>query len=153
VASPDRFSLTDGLTIAAVILAIAALAIPHWLRGHIATNEAAAVNSLLAINSAELKYAAAKPDVGFACALPDLADVPLQTAPLPDPALAGGAKNGYLFSITQCIGEPATSYLAVARPAAPNQTGVRVFCSDQTGVVRFTPDIRVACTNASRPVK
>jgi hypothetical protein len=153
MASPNRFSLTDGLTIAAVILAITALAIPHWLRGRIAANEAAAVNSLLAISSAQLKYAAAKPDVGFACALPELANPALQTAAASDTALAGGAKSGYLFSITQCIGEPATFYLAVAQPAAPNQTGVRVFCSDQTGVVRFTPDVRVACTNASRPVK
>ena len=149
----DRFSLTDGLTIAAVILAIAALAVPHWLRGRIAANEAAAVNTLLAINSAQLKYAAAEPDVGFACTLPDLANAAPQTRALSDTALAAGAKNGYLFSITRCIGEPATSYLAIARPVTPNQTGVRVFCSDQTGVVRFTPDVGVACTSTSRPVK
>ena len=140
MARPDRFSLTDGLTIAAVILAIAALAIPHWLCGRVAANEAAALNSLLAINSAQLKYAAAQPNVGVTCALPNLANPALQTAASSDTALAGGAKNGYLFSITQCIGEPATSYLAIAQPAAPNQIGVRGFCSDQTGVVRFTPD-------------
>jgi type II secretory pathway pseudopilin PulG len=149
----DRFSLSDSLMVVAVILVIAALAVPNLLRPQIAANEAAAVNLLLAINSAQLKYAAAKPNVGFACALSALSGPGLLTAGPADPALAGGSKNGYRFSITGCSGRPATSYLVVARPAAPNKTGVRVFCSDQTGIVRLTPDIRLACTTRSRPVQ
>ena len=142
------FSLTDLLIIVAVILVIAAIAIPKLLRPQLAANEAAAANSLLVINAAEIKYAAANPTLGFVCTLPALAGPRLI-----DAALAGGSKAGYAFSIAGCSGKPATSYLATARPTVPGETGTRVFCSDQTGIIRFSPDSRLLCTSISRPVE
>jgi type II secretory pathway pseudopilin PulG len=136
------------LIIVAVILVIAAIAIPKLLRPQLAANEAAAANSLLVISSAELKYAAGNPTVGFTCTLSPLAD-----RRLIDPALAGGSKAGYVFSLAGCSGAPATSYLATAQPAVPGETGTRVFCSDQTGIIRFSPDSRLPCTTLSRPVE
>jgi type II secretory pathway pseudopilin PulG len=153
MARQNRFSLSDLLMVLAVVVVIAAIVIPSLLRPEMAANEAAAVNSLRVINAAEITYAATRPDFGFACTLTALASGASQTATPMDPALASGAKKGYLFSIFGCSGVPATSYVVVAQPAMPNKTGVRVFCSDQTGIVRFTPDSRLGCTTLSRLVE
>ena len=63
------FSLIELLIVVAIILIIAAIAIPNLLRSRIAANEASAVGSLRTINTAEVTYASTYPMVGFA---PDL---------------------------------------------------------------------------------
>ena len=63
------FSLIELLIVVAIILIIAAIAIPNLLRSRIAANEASAVGSLRTINTAEVTYASTYPAVGFA---PDL---------------------------------------------------------------------------------
>jgi type II secretory pathway pseudopilin PulG len=147
------FSLTDVLIIVAVIVVIGTLVMPRLLRSGLAAGEASAMDSVRLINTAEITYASRYPDRGFTCALSALADKSNSPDPLLDPALAARTKNGYHFLLSNCNGTPATSYLLVAVPTVPNQTGVRSFCSDQTGIVRYTADSATSCTANSRPVE
>lgn len=117
------------------ILIVAAIAIPNLLRARIAANEASAVGEVRALNTAEVNYSVA-PEAGFTCSLSDLGgsmDVPL----------AGGRKSGYVFALSGCAAEttrgPNVKYQVVAYPFAYNQSGVRAFCSDEAGIIRFEP--------------
>src|SRR5438094_8975810 len=64
-----RFSLIELLIVVAIILIIAAIAIPNLLRARIAANEASAVSSLRTINTAEVTYSTTYPTVGYAATL------------------------------------------------------------------------------------
>jgi len=125
------------------ILIIAAIAIPNLLRARIAANEASAVAALRTVNTAELSYQSEYPKVGFACNLPALGghgpSAPsADHAQLIDESLAAGWKNGYSFEIRNCVYDvvEGNKYQVVAYPRVRNQSGVRAFCSDQTGIVR-----------------
>ncbi len=63
------FSLIELLIVVAIILIIAAIAIPNLLRSRMAANEASAVGSLRTINTSEVTYSSTYPDQGFS---PDL---------------------------------------------------------------------------------
>src|SRR3954468_18580241 len=104
------FSLIELLIVVAIILIIAAIAIPNLLRARMAANEASAVASVRTVNTAEITYNSTYPTVGFAPALTNLggavgaACVPSSTtACLLDAVLskngnpAGGGKAGFLF--------------------------------------------------------
>src|SRR6266545_1823792 len=67
------FSLIELLIVVAIILIIAAIAIPNLLRARIAANESAAVGNMRTINTAEVSYTTAYPATGYAAALDDLA--------------------------------------------------------------------------------
>src|SRR6267378_757400 len=69
------FSLIELLIVVAIILIIAAIAIPNLLRSRMAANEASAVGSLPTINTAEVTYSTTYPSVGFATALANLGGV------------------------------------------------------------------------------
>src|SRR6185436_12309495 len=69
---PDGFSLIELLIVVAIILIIAAIAIPNLLRARIAANEASAVSSIRTIVGAEATYQLAYPTVGFADTLAQL---------------------------------------------------------------------------------
>ncbi|HXM92421.1 MAG TPA: prepilin-type N-terminal cleavage/methylation domain-containing protein, partial [Candidatus Dormibacteraeota bacterium] len=56
------FSLIELLIVVAIILIIAAIAIPNLLRSKMAANESSAVGSLRTINTAEVTYATAYPN-------------------------------------------------------------------------------------------
>ena len=60
------FSLIELLIVVAIILIIAAIAIPNLLRSRIAANEASAVGSIRTINTAEVTFASTYPNHGFA---------------------------------------------------------------------------------------
>lgn len=118
-----------GLAFIPVILILAAIAIPNLLRARIAANEAMAVSSIRSITSAETRYAESHRSAGYTCSLSDLRnDI--------DDRLAEGQKYGYVFELRGCAGEgsgtPNTKYQVVANPMTRNQTGTRVFCSDET---------------------
>jgi len=98
------FSLIELLIVVAIILIIAAIAIPNLLRSRIAANEASAVGSLRTLNTAEITYNTTYPNVGFACSLTVLGPpasggaASSGTAGLIDSNLAGGNKSGYVFT-------------------------------------------------------
>jgi type IV pilus assembly protein PilA len=133
------------LALIPVILIVAAIAIPNLLRARIAANEASAIHSVRQIHAAEVTYYLANPNTGYTCALSDLAGneraASMTKARLIDDRLASGTKSGYQFVVQNCVrpdkGEG--KYQVVAYPVSRNQTGVRAFCSDETGVIKFDP--------------
>ncbi len=138
------FSLIELLIVVAIILIIAAIAIPNLLRARMAAYEASAVGSMKSINSGEITYASAYPTIGYAPALANLGGaspcVPSSTtACVIDSVLAGGTRSGYVFTATGAGGPPAVQYYATGVPLMLNQTGVRSFCSFEDAVIRVQP--------------
>jgi prepilin-type N-terminal cleavage/methylation domain-containing protein len=136
------FSLIELLIVVAIILIIAAIAIPNLLRARIAANEASATSSIRTINTAEVTYNSTYPTVGYASTLGTLggagACTPTSaTACLIDSVLTAGTKSGYLVTIANTSGTPVNQYQARAYPQVLNQTGTRYFCSFEDAVVRF----------------
>src|SRR5258708_588422 len=142
------FSLIELLIVVAIILIIAAIAIPNLLRARMSANEASAVGSLRTINTAEVTYATTYPTIGFA-ALGNLGGSPTVCAG-PTGATSAGAclldnvlttapftKSGYVFTVTASGGPPAVQYTATGLPQIVGQSGQRGFCTDQSGVIRY----------------
>jgi len=138
------FSLIELLIVVAIILIIAAIAIPNLLRARMAANESSAVASIRTINTGMVTYNSTYPTVGFAGSLTVLGGVApctpsSTTACLIDSVLAAGTKSGYTFLAVGAGGPPAVTYYATAVPVTLNQTGVRSFCSFEDAVVRVQP--------------
>src|SRR5208282_137515 len=99
------FSLIELLIVVAIILIIAAIAIPNLLRSRMAANEASAVGSMRTINTAEVTYSSSYPDTGYALLLSSLGGTAASCAPpvvatttnacLIDYVLSNGQKSGY----------------------------------------------------------
>lgn len=152
------FSLIELLIVVAIILTIAAVAIPSLLRSRIAANETSAVGSLRALNTAQISYSTSYPTVGFATSLASLAGV--NCAPpgsggacLIDTLLASGSKSGYSFTLSGTSGTPNATYQFRADPLTPNQTGVRYFCSFADAVIRVGTVSLTNCTYATTPLQ
>jgi type IV pilus assembly protein PilA len=136
------FSLIELLIVVAIILIIAAIAIPNLLRARIAANESAAASTIRTINTAEVSYITAYPAANYAT-LSTLggagACTPTSTtACLIDDSLAtdngGAGKSGYHFAAdgTTILG----GYTAEAHPIQIGSSGVNSFCSIEDAVVR-----------------
>jgi prepilin-type N-terminal cleavage/methylation domain-containing protein len=143
------FSLIELLIVVAIILIIAAIAVPNLLRARVAANESSAVASVRSINTAEISYQTANSTIGYAAALSNLGPAastgctagPTSTnACLIDWTLAQGSKSGYNFSAVNNGATPATAYTAGAAPTTYNTTGVRLFCSVEDGVLHADPN-------------
>jgi type IV pilus assembly protein PilA len=163
------FSLIELLIVVAIILIIAAIAIPNLVKAKMAANESSAAASIRNINTAQVSYSTLFPTVGFsgtlgalggpaaACAPPTLSTA--AQACLIDELLSGFAaplfvKSGYTFGMAPgaAVGPPLVTYNVTATPIIVGSSGQNMFCSDQSGVVRH--DITgVACTNASPAVQ
>jgi type IV pilus assembly protein PilA len=138
------FSLIELLIVVAIILIIAAIAIPSLIQARIAANQSSAAASVRGIVGAEIGYAAAYPAVGYSD-LPSLGGANPGCVPAPatacllDNELAMGIKSGYQFTAAGGNPNPANSwYLVDAWPINFNQTGVKAFCAVEDNVVRFT---------------
>jgi len=152
------FSLIELLIVVAIILIIAAIAIPNLLRARIAANESSAVASIRTINTAMISYNSAYPTVGFSATLANLAGTsctpPTSTsACLIDTQLASGSKSGYTFAAAGSGGPPASSYYAAASPITANQTGNRSFCSIADAVVRYSTAALTSCAGTETPLQ
>jgi prepilin-type N-terminal cleavage/methylation domain-containing protein len=146
------FSLIELLIVVAIILIIAAIAIPNLLRSKIAANESSAVGSTRTIVTSQVTYSSSW-GTGYATSLGALGGTPAACAAgasaanacLIDPILSAGAKSGYTFLTTatlpQVVGGNTiyNGFEADATPVAVGQTGQRSFCADQTGVIHFNP--------------
>ena len=151
------FSLIELLIVVAIILIIAAIAIPNLIRSRIAANEASAVSSIRAITTAEHAYSQTYPDIGYTCNLPDLGppssgQPPTSTAAdILDPVVSNGTKQGYSFAVTSCSGTPKSQYTSTAVPLSIGSSGQRAFCSDSSGIIQFSDDGQSAtCISAKR---
>jgi type IV pilus assembly protein PilA len=152
------FSLIELLIVVAIILIIAAIAIPNLLRARIAANESSAVASIRTLNTAQISYNSAYPTVGFAAGLANLAGTSCAPpssagACLIDTQLASGTKSGYSFTMVGSGGTPASSYTAIGSPLTPNQTGVRYFCSFADAVVRYSAASISTCDTTVNPLQ
>ncbi|MCX6598550.1 MAG: prepilin-type N-terminal cleavage/methylation domain-containing protein [Acidobacteria bacterium] len=129
------FSLVELLIVIAIILIIAAIAVPKLNRARMQAQEMAAIRHIVAIHQSQTQYYS---QFGkFATALTELGP-PASGSPSPSGAdlipgdLASGEKQGYKITLT---GGPG-GYTINANPVAFNSTGTRTFFSDQTLVIR-----------------
>jgi type IV pilus assembly protein PilA len=138
------FSLIELLIVVAIILIIAAIAIPNLIKSKMAANESSAVGSVRTINTGEVNYAASCPAVGFSASLAELNSGTACAGGqgIIDPILAAGKKSGYVFTYKATAGGDALNdtYTQTGVPATIGTTGQRGFYSDQTGVIRYTLD-------------
>src|SRR5690349_14903454 len=152
------FSLIELLIVVAIILIIAAIAIPNLLRSRMAANEASAVGSIRTINTSQVTYASTY-GVGFA---PDLASLggaspctpAVATACLIDSVLSGGTKSGYTFTVAGTAGStsaPNNTYTVTGSPVARGSSGQSGFFSDESGVIRKNPTANA--TSADAPLQ
>jgi len=148
------FSLIELLIVVAIILIIAAIAIPNLLRSRMAANEASAVGSLRTLNTAAVTYSSTYPSVGYPGTLAELAPATPATsanADLVDSVLAAGTKSGYQFTWTAGAGTPSNGYSINADAVAQNTSGTRGFYTDQSGVIRYSA--ANGATSASAPLQ
>jgi type IV pilus assembly protein PilA len=147
--STKGFSLIELLIVVAIILVIAAIAIPSLLQARLSANEASAVGSLAAIKSAEVTYDTAYPTVGYS---PDIASLggaspctpSSTTACLLDSVLSAATpgsngKSGFVFLATGIMpGGSVTNsaFVGAAAPMLMNSTGNHDYCSTNDGVLR-----------------
>ena len=140
------FSLIELLIVVAIILIIAAIAIPNLLRSRMAANEASAVGSLRTINTAEVTYQTTYPNVGFAANIGALGgaapcNVATQAAAclIDDVLSVTAVKSGYNFTAPGVVGAGGLiqTYTATAVPSVVGQSGQRAFFTDQSGVIRY----------------
>jgi type IV pilus assembly protein PilA len=143
------FSLIELLIVVAIILIIAAIAIPNLLQARLAANESSAAGSIHAITSAEITYFNTYPSDGYATNIGMLGG-PVPCTPssatgcLIDNFLAsatpgGPGKSGYYFLATGSITGGANyndAYVIGAAPITVHSTGNRDFCSVNDGVLR-----------------
>ena len=161
------FSLIELLIVVAIILIIAAIAIPNLLRARIAANEASAVASIRTINTAEVTYLTAYPTVGYSVTLaalgPAAAGTVRDSCSKPTPACWTSpwrplrprrwprAATTSESPIQTTATTPVSGYTVGAAPSAYNSTGVRLFCSIEDGVVRATPGAAGWSSGRQRP--
>ena len=147
------FSLIELLIVVAIILIIAAIAIPNLLRSKMAANEASAVASLRTLNTSIVAYSTTYntdpsllanlgPSTTASSTAADLVDNLLGT----DPAV----KSGYSIAYAPVVAVPVTQYTMIATPVS-SSTGQRKFFTDQSGVIRQTTD-GTAPTASSTPI-
>ena len=141
----NGFTLMELMIVMALILIIAAIAIPSMREAKMNADEASAVGSIRAISQAEVQYEAAHG--GFADSLANLGGAdPCTKSPatacLLDQSLAGGVKSGYVFAATGSnrVSGGNTSYVAGAAPESYDRTGKRRFCSTEKNVIRADPN-------------
>jgi type IV pilus assembly protein PilA len=162
------FSLIELLIVVAIILIIAAIAIPNLLRARIAANESSAAASERTIATAASNYTTAYPGTGYPGSLSILG--PADAGCTAGPAVTNGCiidfalassdttgtnapKSGYSFTFTGSnpIGGANQQFNSESVPATLNTTGVKEFCGVEDNVVRFqTPSTgsgatRVGC--------
>jgi type IV pilus assembly protein PilA len=135
------FSLIELLIVVAIILIIAAIAIPNLIKSKMAANEASAVGSIRTINTGEVNYAASCPANGFSASLLELNTGAICAGgkSIIDNVLAAGAKSGYTFTYAPVKGGDNLNdtYTSAGTPSTVGTTGQRQFCSSQTGVIQY----------------
>lgn len=149
------FSLIELLIVVAIILIIAAIAIPNLLRSRMAANEGSAVATLRTLNTSAISYlnlyGGYPPNLASLGPIASGANPSSTTADLIDSVLGQdpATKSGYTF-VYVSTGSPASAYTITATPINIGTTGQRGFFTNQSGVIRADPS--GAATSASTPL-
>jgi prepilin-type N-terminal cleavage/methylation domain-containing protein len=137
------FTLIELLIVVAIIGIVAAIAVPGLLRARMSGNEASAIGSMRAVNTAQQNYS--QQCNGYAPLLPELKNA----GKFLSPDLTGGdsvVKSGYTVAMAAGMGNmplgapPAgcvgtgTNYYATAVPMSTS-TGSRAFATDEQGTI------------------
>jgi hypothetical protein len=131
------------LTLFVLLAVVLVLSSPWWHDKYfgMAGNESAAVSVLRNINVLEKRHAATHVEKGFTCVMTQLRESQLSSdAHDSSAALLTGQSRGYKFALVGCAAEAngvATHYQVTAVPVKPYGTGVRAFCTDQTGNIFY----------------
>jgi|SRR5678816_1020474 type IV pilus assembly protein PilA len=139
------FSLIELLIVVAIILIIAAIAIPNLLRARRSANEGSATASMRMIGSGELLYRSTNGSYGTLAQL--------SADSIIDNVLGSGTKSGYAFAATPNATSPDLQFTAVGTPqvsTGATQTGARFYFIDESQVVRF--NLGGAATSGSTPI-
>ena len=134
------FSVVELVILVAVLLVIAAIAIPSLLHSNLSENESSAVSSMRTLDSSCASYVMLYG--GYPRDLSNLGSggsAGSAAADLIDAALASGTKSGYVFTYSpgaSGVSGNVLSYSITANPITPGTTGQRAFFTDQSGVIR-----------------
>jgi prepilin-type N-terminal cleavage/methylation domain-containing protein len=147
------FSLIELLIVVAIILIIAAIAIPNLLKSRIAANEASTTSSMRTLNTAEVTFASTY-NSGFSDGLnrlgaPASGQPDVNNSDLVDPVLSGKTgtgnntsfvKAGYIFTYVPTGANTTFGFIAqynvLADPQARGSSGQRSFISNESAVIR-----------------
>jgi prepilin-type N-terminal cleavage/methylation domain-containing protein len=143
------FSLIELLIVVAIILIIAAIAIPNLLRSKMSANDSAAASTIRTINTSEVTYSTNYPTLGYAPLLTTLGPgtgacdgTPAGGSCLIDGTLAGGTKSGYKYFMTSTsAAAPFGDYTVSAGPVTWQSTGSANFCATADAVIRSTKSL------------
>jgi len=150
------FSLIELLIVVAIILVIAAIAIPSLLRSRMAANQASAIESMRVLGTSEVAFSATY-GIGYSATLYALgppaagALATSAAAGLIDDLLANGAKSGYTFVYTPTLLDNSgryNGYTIVANPTEVGITGNNYYYTDQTHVIRMNTVSQAGSTDS-----
>jgi type IV pilus assembly protein PilA len=138
------FSLIELLIVVAIILIIAAIAIPNLLKSKMAANEASAAQSVRTVTTGETTYSAMCPSIGYSATLVELntGAICAGAKSVIDDALASGTKSGYKFTYNSVVDGTGirSSFTITGVPGVVGVTGNRGLGSDESGLIRYTLD-------------
>jgi prepilin-type N-terminal cleavage/methylation domain-containing protein len=154
--SSKGFSLIELLLVVAILLVIAAIAVPRFLQSRVAANQASAVASLHTLVIAEATYAStygAGYTLNFLALAPPLGSSTTTSstaAGLIDSALATGVKSGYSFMYTPGaidVTGRVNSFKFSAVPVS-SSTGTNFYYVDDSGVIRLNATTAAGVTDS-----
>ena len=151
------FSLIELLLVVAVIVIIAAIAIPNFVQSRIRANEASAAGSMRTIYTAAITYSVNYSDLGYppqhlTMGGPPPCEPTPAAACLNDDDMAQGIMSGYVFTWTGDGATPSLNFAVAATPQTVGASGQRMFCINTTGVTRFDPSGAGCDPNTSQPL-